>query len=322
MNVAVNQIIYALVFLAILLLVEGVYLLVRGSNGRTLAVNRRMDIANEPTTQTLRPSLLRERVLGGPVSQALMSMMPDLEDAFWAANLKITPARALVYCSIGFLVVLAGLLVVNVLPGPAPIFVAAGVAFGLPFLALNIAVGKQRKKFDEQLPDAVNLITRGLQAGHPVPVAFALVAKELPDPIGSEFGNAIDQINFGRDRAAALRDIAKRYPNPEFMFFIAAMEMQRESGGNLVGILDNLVKVIRERSNMKKKALAVSAEGRLTAIIVGSLPYVLGAMLLLISPDFILQSVDDPKFWPSMFGAWLLWLTGIIIIWRMVNIRV
>ena len=106
------------------------------------------------------------------------------------------------------------------------------------------------------------------------------------------------------------------------MFFIAAIEMQRESGGNLVGILDNLTKVVRERSHLKKKALAVSAEGRLTAVIVGALPYVLGVFLFLTNPDLILGVWDHPLFFPIMTGAWLLWLVGIITIWRMVNIKV
>lgn len=322
MSIAINQLIYALVFLSILLLVEGVYLLIRGTDSRERAVNRRMSLANSKDSPTLAPSLLRDRVLGGPLSQKLMALMPDLENAFWAAGIKITPARALAICFGVFVAVDVALMALNVFPVVASAAIAAAVAFGLPVLGLQIALGAQRKKFDDQLPDAVNLITRGLQAGHPVPVAFGLVAREMPDPMGSAFGHAIDEINFGRDRAAALREIAKRYPNPEFMFFIAAMEMQRESGGNLVGILDNLVTVIRERANLKKKAFAMSAEGRLTALIVGSLPYILAGLLLAISPQFILQSVDDPNFWPCMFGAWLLWLFGMIVIWRMVNIKV
>lgn len=322
MEYLTRYLIYALVFLSILLVIEGGYLLIRTMDRREAAVNRRMRIAQKSESETISPTLMRQRVLGGPVSQALLKALPNLENMFWAANVKVSPARALVGAVLVFVTLVMAFQLTSVLPALYEIVIAAFVAFGIPYFALNIAVSNQRKKFDEQLPDALNLITRGLQAGHPVPVAFGLVAKEMPDPIGSEFGGAIDAMNFGRDRATALRDIAKRFPNPEFMFFIATVEMQRESGGNLVGILDNLVSVIRERSNLKKKAIAVSSEGRLTAIMVGSLPYLVLALLLMVNPGFILGTIDHPLFWPLMTGAWVLWLTGIIMIWKMVNIKV
>lgn len=322
MDISITYLIYALVFLSILLAIEGVYMLTRSSNSREIAVNRRMKLAKTAPDATLLPSLLRNKVLGGPVTRFLLSVKPDLEHAFWAANVPVTPARALAYAATAFVAIMLLFQATAILPPLLEFAVAALVCFGIPMLVLNIAVGNQRTKFNDQLADALNLVTRGLQAGHPVQVAFALVAKEMPDPIGTEFGNAIDEMNFGRDRAAALRDIARRFPNPEFMFFIAAVEMQRESGGNLVTILDNLVSVIRERSNLKKKAFAVSAEGRLTALIVGSLPYFLLGFLLATNPGFILGSVEEPLFWPLMTGAWCLWLVGMIIIWRMVNIKV
>ncbi len=322
MDFSITYLIYALVFLSILLVIEGAYMLTRSSDTREIAVNRRMKIAKAAEDNTLAPSLFRKEVLGGPVTRFLLSALPDLEQAFRAANIKITPAQALAYTVAAFVGVMLLFQTTPLLPPLLEFLIAGLVCFGIPMLVLNIAVGNQRNKFNEQLPDALNLVTRGLQAGHPVQVAFSLVAREMPDPIGSEFGNAIDEMNFGRDRATALRSISERFPNPEFMFFIAAVEMQRESGGNLVTILDNLVTVIRERSNLKKKAFAVSAEGRLTAVIVGSLPYFLMGFLLATNPDFILGSIEEPLFWPIMTGAWCLWLVGMIIIWRMVNIKV
>lgn len=322
MNISGIQIVYALIFLSILLVVEGCYLFLRGADQTEGVANRRMKAMAATDLASVAPSILREKVLGGPISQFIINFMPELKQAFWIANVTITPGRAIVYAILGFSALYAALLIFAPLPFLMEIGIAAAIAFGVPYLMLQIAVGKQRKLFNEQLPDAINLIARGLQAGHPVATAFGMVAREMPDPIGSQFGNAIDEINFGRDRTEALRDIAEKFPNPEFMFFIAAIEMQRESGGNLVGILDNLTKVVRERSHLKKKALAVSAEGRLTAVIVGALPYVLGVFLFLTNPDLILGVWDHPLFFPIMTGAWLLWLVGIITIWRMVNIKV
>jgi tight adherence protein B len=322
MGFPVIYLLYALVFLSIVMVIQGGYLFGRSNNAREIAVNRRMQVARKSEENTVSPTLLRNKVLGGPVTRFLLSAMPHLEHAFWAANLKITPGQAFAYAAAAFAFVVLLFQTTSIMPPMLELAVAAAICFGIPLLLLNVAVSQQRKKFDDQLPDALNLVTRGLQAGHPVQVAFSLVAKEMPDPIGTEFGNALDEMNFGRDRAEALRAISARYPNPEFMFFIAAVEMQRESGGNLVTILDNLVTIIRERSNLKKKALAVSAEGRLTAVIVGALPYLLLGFLLATNPDFILGSIDEPLFWPLMVGAWCLWLFGMVVIWRMVNIKV
>lgn len=323
MNITIQQVILACVFLAILALVEGVYLLIRGSDGREQAVNRRMKMqgdGNGPAVSD--PSLMRKQVIGGPVSRAVLHLFPRLEQMFWTANVSMTPASGLLIAAGAAVAIFFVIRFVIFAPVWLAFAVAAVVGFGIPFLILNFAVDRQRRKFSEQLPDAINLITRGLQAGHPVPVALGLVAREMADPIGGEFGHAMDEINFGRDRDLALREVGKKYPDPDFRFFLSAIEMQRETGGNLVGILDNLTKIIRERTHMRKKAYAVSAEGRLTCLIVGSLPYVLLGFLLLTNPTFITDVMDHPMFWTFMGGAFFLWLVGIIWIWRMVNIKV
>ncbi len=317
-----QYIIYTLVFLSILLIVEGIYLFGFASNGREEAVNRRMQLAQRRDSNAVAPSLMRQRVMGSQLSQVLLKYFPSLERSFWAAGLSITPGRAFIACVLALSAILAFLSFTAPMPFLFDVVIAGLLAFGIPILALNIAVQAQQKKFAEQMPDAINLVTRGLQAGHPVPVAFGLVAREMPDPIGTQFGTALDEKNFGRDRALALRDIGERFPNPEFLFFTAAVEMQRESGGNLVNILDNLVKTMRERANLKKKAFAMSAEGRLTAVIVGSLPYIMLAYFLGTNPSFILDQIENPMFWLMMGGAWVMWLIGMITIWRMVNIKV
>ena len=321
-DITIRQIVFALVFLSILLAVEGIYLLLRGTNSRELAANRRMKLANKQNATVMNPTIMREKIIGGPVSRWILSLFPSLEQKFWTANVKTTPGTALFFSAFGTVVIFFVLRFMVLMPIWLSLAVSIMVGIGVPFLLLNIAVDQQRKKFSAQLPDAINLISRGLQAGHPVPVAFGLVAREMGDPIGGEFGHVLDEINFGRDRDLALRDVSKKYPDPDFMFFLAAVEMQRETGGNLVSILDNLTKIIRERANLRKRAWAVSAEGRLTCLIVGVLPYFLLGFLMSTNPRFILDVVDDPMFWPLMGGAWVLWVIGIIWIWRMVNIKV
>ena len=322
MDITITQIIYALVFVSILLAVEGIYLLTRGNDKREHTINRRMMRTNSSNKDQTELLLVRKKGQSGGFSGFILSAFPDMEGLLWAANINMRPSIVLISCG-GLTVLTFFVLTLVGIPSLLiTLFISMGFGFILPFLILKIRADRQRTKFSEQLPDAINLITRGLQAGHPVSVAFNLVAREMPDPIGGEFGAVVDEISFGRDREEALRDIGQRYPDPDFRFFLAAVEMQRETGGNLVGILDNLTKIIRERRHMKKKAWAVSAEGRLTLLIVGALPYLLGAYLFFTNPDFFLGSADHPSFWPLMIGAWVLWLLGVIWIWRMVNIKV
>lgn len=322
MGITINQIILALVFVSIVLAVEGVFYFLRGSDARELAANRRMKVASKQDRSVLNPSLMREEVLGGITSRAIFKLMPAIEELFWVANIAIKP----IYAVVGSILLAIAIFFAFQTFLSMPVLVALGfgamLGLGIPYLILKSMADGQRKKFSEQLPNAINLISRGLQAGHPVPVTFELVARELEDPIGGQFGKVIDEINFGRDRDVALRDVGKKFPDPDFKFFLAAIEMQRETGGNLVEILDNLSKIIRERSNMRKKAWAISSEGRMTLMIVGSLPYLLLAYFLMTNPPFILDAVDHELFWPLMGGAQALWVVGVIWIWKMVNIKV
>lgn len=322
MDITVTQIIYAVVFVSILLAVEGVYLFIRGSDTRERTANRRMKVAEKQDARILNPSIMREKIVGGPFSQTVFRLAPSIEALFWVANVNITPAAGAALCGALTVAAYFALVLLASFPPSMTLFASFILGCGVPYMMLKMKADSERAKFSAQLPDAINLITRGLQAGHPVPVAFELVAREMPDPLGGQFGKVIDEINFGRDRDTALREIAAKFPDPDFKFFLAAVEMQRETGGNLVSILDNLTKIIRERSTMRKKAWAMSAEGRLTCVIVGALPYLLFGFLMMTNPAFILDVVDDPMFWPLMGGAWFLWLIGILWIWRMVNIKV
>jgi tight adherence protein B len=181
---------------------------------------------------------------------------------------------------------------------------------------------KQQRLFGEQLVPAIDLISRGLQAGHPAAVALEMVAREMADPIGTEFGLAIDEINYGLERSVALNNIAKRFPNGDLRFFNSALEVQRETGGNLVGVLNNLSSVIRERRAMRKKVWALSSEGRFTALIVGILPFAMLLVISAINPGYYTENIDDPNFILGMSIPVVFYILGMYTIWKMVNIRI
>ena len=316
-----TPIILAIVFIAVLLLVEGLYLFYRNNFRADEKIDDRMNrLTAAKSARTNKASILREDEQVNPVDKALLNLYPGGVRLFGAT--KVSPVIVVAGSAIGAFIIWATLSYLLPAPPMGLLLMGLAIGFGLPYLALNIAVAQVEKKFAAQLPDAINLVTRGLQAGHPVPVALEMIGAEMEPPISIEFTAAISKINLGGDRNEALREISTRFKNPDFMFFLSAIEIQRESGGNLVDLLDNLTKVIRERANMRRKAMAVSAEGRLTAMIVGALPYGLLAFLLSSSPGFFDLGLENELFWPLMIGAWFLWLFGIIWIWRMVNIKV
>lgn len=322
MDLSLNQVVYALTFICVLFAVEGVYLLIMSQSSRERAVNRRMKLVQKNEARALDPSIMKREVYGDGVSRFLLGAVPSLGEILWTANIRLTPTGFLAVCAGVFALAFAfGGLILS-LPSLYTLLFALVIGVGAPYLYVLSARNKRQKAFAEQLPTTIDLVTRGLQAGHPVPVALAMVASEMPDPIGSEFGVAMDEINYGLDRDAAMRAITRRFPNPDFRFFVAALEMQRETGGNLVEVLEKLSEVIRARANMRKKVEAISAEGRLTAFVVGGLPFAIAVVINVINPGYYAAVFSHPLFLIQMGAAFSLWAIGIFMIWKMVNFKI
>jgi tight adherence protein B len=195
------------------------------------------------------------------------------------------------------------------------------VAMSGPILLLKRAAGKRMYKFEEQFPDAIDLIARALRAGHAFPPSLAMVAEELGDPVGPEFKLLYDRQNFGMPLADALRSFAARVPIIDARFFVTAVLMQREAGGNLSGVLDNLSSVIRERFKVKRQVSVISAHGRMTAIILAALPPVIGLVQFLIAPQNATLLFHDPIGQGMMAGAGVLQVLGMLWISKIVKIE-
>src|ERR671924_1245734 len=166
---------------------------------------------------------------------------------------------------------------------------------------------RRQRQFGAQFPDALDMIVRSLRAGHPVPIAITMVAREMPDPIGSEFGIVADEITYGIDLEAALRNLYFRIGQDDLPLFVTAVAIQGSTGGNLGEILDNLSRVIRERFKMRRKIRALAAEGRASALILSSLPIAMFLIVQLVAPDFY-ASVwhhDVTKTALAMAAAWM-----------------
>ena len=159
---------------------------------------------------------------------------------------------------------------------------------------LRFLRSRRQKAFGAQFPDALDMIVRSLRAGHPTPIALTMVAREMQDPIGSEFGIVVDEITYGADLETALRNLYFRIGQDDLPLFVTAVAIQGSTGGNLGEILENLSAVIRQRFKMRRKIRALAAEGRASALILSSLPIAMFLIIQIVSPDFYASVWDIP----------------------------
>jgi tight adherence protein B len=199
---------------------------------------------------------------------------------------------------------------------------AAAPLFGvLPYLFVRRARAKRLMLFEEQFPESIELIARALRAGHAFPTGLQMVADEIPDPVGAEFKLVYDRQNFGMSLNDALKGMAERVPILDAKFFATAVLTQRETGGNLSEVLDNLATVIRERFKVKRQVRVVTAHGRITGWILSAMPPALGLILCFVSPEHMKTMVTDPLGIQMLAVGGTMQVMGTLIIRKLVNIR-
>jgi tight adherence protein B len=195
------------------------------------------------------------------------------------------------------------------------------IGFALPFQFLRIARSRRIKRFESQLPDGIDAMVRSLRAGHPIPVALSTVARETPDPVGSEFGMAFDEVTYGLDVETAMANMRARVGEADLALLVVAVSVQSKTGGNLAEILASLSKILRERFRMHRKVRALSAEARFSAMAMSVLPFIVGGAVFLTAPTFYTDVSDDPYFMPVLIFAALLLVAGDYVMYRMVRFR-
>jgi tight adherence protein B len=195
-------------------------------------------------------------------------------------------------------------------------------AIVLPYLVLRMLRARRQKKFGAQFPDALDIIVRSLRAGHPVPIAIAMVGREMPDPIGSEFGMVSDEITYGADIETAMRNLYGRIGSDDLPLFVTAVAIQGSTGGNLGEILENLSGVIRQRFKMRRKIRALAAEGRASAMILSALPIGMFLVIQVITPEFYSSVWQEHLTKVMLFsaGGWM--SIGNLIMFKMVNFKI
>lgn len=196
---------------------------------------------------------------------------------------------------------------------------ATAWGLGVPVVLLSVLASRRRRKFEAQLPDAIDILVRSLRVGHPVTSAIRLVRRELSDPIGTEFGIFADELTYGLDLETAMSNLSNRVGQIDLTLLVVAISIQSRSGGNLAEILGNLSKVIRDRHRMRLKAKALSAEGRFSALVLSILPFALFGLLWIITPSFYGAVWDVVFVKPLLIGASLWMFIGDVVMYRMVK---
>jgi tight adherence protein B len=198
----------------------------------------------------------------------------------------------------------------------------AFVAVGLPHLVVGFLIKRRIAKFNSNFPDAIELMVRGLRSGLPITETLGIVAQEIPGPVGLEFRAVADKMKIGRTMEAALQETADRLGTAEFQFFVITLAIQRETGGNLAETLSNLADVLRKRAQMKLKIRAMSSESKASAMIVGSLPFIVFTLVWMINPGYMDGFFSDQRLMVAGIGG-LIWMSiGVFIMAKMVNFEI
>ena len=227
-----------------------------------------------------------------------------------------------VYASIGLALAIA--VIVYLRSGALLLSLGIGllIGAGIPHLVVNWAIKKRTNMFNSKFPDGIELLVRGLRSGLPVTETLAVVAQEVPGPVGVEFKGIVERIKIGRTMEESLQETADRLGIPEFNFFTITLAIQRETGGNLAETLSNLADVLRKRAQMKLKIRAMSSESKASAYIVGALPFIVFGMIWWINPSYIGGFFTDDRLIVAGIGG-MIWMSiGGFIMAKMVSFEI
>jgi len=208
------------------------------------------------------------------------------------------------------------------LPWLPALLAGIAVGVGLPHMFVGMLINRRLKKFTSLFPEAIDLIVRGLKSGLPVTESFKVVGEEMSDPVGIEFRNISDSMKLGQTMEEAMWEAARRLDTAEFKFFVISLSVQRETGGNLTETLDNLSDILRKRRQMRSKVRAMSSEARASAIIIGSLPFIMFAIIYLINSGYITQLFTDPRGIAMVIAGIVSMGIGILVMAKMIRFEI
>jgi tight adherence protein B len=268
--------------------------------------------------------ILKKRALSDiPFLNALLGSFPglsSLDRLMVQANVKYPMGF---YVLLGFFLAVVGLLIGSQLARNTLLAILlAFILGGAPYLHLVRMKRLRAEKFKKQMPDGLDLIARSLKAGHAFSGGISMAAEEFDDPLGSEFAEMLDEINFGISVPEALKNLTTRIECEEIKYFAMGVILQRETGGNLAELIQTLANLIREKFKFEGKVRTLSAEGKLSAVILAALPFLVAGYIWLMNPNYLAPLVAEPFGQVLLLLAAAFMIAGILIMKRMVNIKV
>jgi tight adherence protein B len=275
---------------------------------------------NDPSSLSDIAQMLSKERLNRSAIEIALSNWLNLTLLFDQAEVTMTVAAFVSICAgLAFgSATLAGMAGLNVIIVPL-----VGLTFGaLPFFWLLFRRKRRLQKFASQLPEALELVARALRAGHSLAAGFHLVSQEASDPIASEFGRVFEEQNLGIPFEEALNNLTERVPNLDLKFFVTAVILQRQTGGDLAEILDKIGRLIRERFAIWGQVQALTGEGRLSGIVLLALPPLLFITVYRMNPDYLSLLFTDELGKKMLVGGIVMQLLGALAIRKIVNIRV
>lgn len=313
-------------FIAVVLLIEGVYVSwnsARGPDAKRIA--RRLQVMSAGShARQADLSILKKRLLSeSPGIQNLLLQLPrvhSLDRLLEQSGSNINVAQ---FCALtlgGSAMMLILLIAIQVPLTPALLLSAATLP--LPWIVVSAKRRQRLNRIEEQLPDALDLMSRALRAGHALPSAIQMVSEEMPSPLAEEFRIVFDEVNYGISMQDALKNLAARVPGTDVGYFVVAVLIQRETGGNLTELLHNIATIVRERLKLFGQIKVFSAEGRLSAWILGLLPFVLATVLQLLNPGFMSLLWTDPLGQKMLVAMLILMVFGAIWMRKLIRIHV
>jgi tight adherence protein B len=317
-----EPIIYGLIFIGVLVLVEGLYLVAFGKSiSMNSRVNRRLEMLNKGGRREEVLDQLRKE-MRQHMSAKSIPLYSLLAAKAQKAAIAFTPQQLLMVMGGLSTVAFIGLSVGTETETPVRIVISIVIGVGAVFFWISSKANKRMSMIEEQLPDAVELMVRSLKVGHPFASAVQIVAKEVQDPLGTEFGVIADEAAYGRDVGEALKDMAERLDMQDMRFLAVAVTIQQQAGGNLAEILAGLAQVIRARFRLFRRVKAITAEAKWSGKFLSAFPLVALVVINLGDPHYYDEVRESEVFIPTCIAVGMFLGVNLFVMRMLTNIKV
>ncbi len=312
-------------FIVVVLVVLGLWMLV-GTDKQQDLIKKRMGAVRKAERRgeaSLNLKLVRDELMSNvPMMHRILmrwSWSSRLQDYLVQAGMAVKPAKIILFSAV---LTVGGYLLAGIFYGYY-VSIPAGLLVGvIPFVVVAIKRNRRMRRFEEGFPEALDLLGRAVRAGHAFTTGLEMIAKECPEPLATEFRMTFEEQNFGLPLRDALLNLTERVPLVDVRFFVTALLIQKETGGNLAEILDGLARVVRDRFRLHRDVQVHTAQGRLTAAILIALPIVMAILMSILNPSYMQVLFKDPRGPMILSISAGMQVLGSIILWKIIHFEV